>query len=163
MARIRAKKKEARHAAVEVEASTTPQTTTKTTMEAVAGVVADGTTTTMRAVVPSMTTTTMTMRTGTAVFPTPMSTLSGLSSVQKGAVEKMRTERTKHLTASAGRGGKVGDGGNDIHDPLTDVNSSVSPATTMTTKTTPHRPRGGAIVGRWGGAGQIVVRDKASN
>jgi len=155
MARIRAKKKEARHAAVEVEASTTPPTTTKTTMEAVVGVVADGTTMTMRAVIPSMTTTTMTMRTGTAVFPTPTSTPSALSSVQKGAVEEMRTERTKRLTASAGRGGNVDDGGNDIHDPL--------PDTTVTTKTTPHRPRGGAIVGRWGGAGQIVVRDKTSN
>jgi len=121
MARIRAKKKEARHAAVEVEASTTPPTTTKTTMEAVAGVVADGTTTTMRAVVPSMTATTMTMRTGMAVFPTPTSTPSALSSVQKGAVEEMRTERTKRLTASAGRGGNVDDGGNDIHDPLPDV------------------------------------------
>jgi len=73
-------------------------------------VVADGTATTMRAVVPSMTTTTMTMRTGTAVFPTPASTPSAFSSVQKGAVEEMRTERTKRLTASAGRGGNVDDG-----------------------------------------------------
>ena len=43
------------------------------------------------------------------------------STVQKGAVEEMRTERTKLLTASAGRGGNVDDGGNDIHDPSPDV------------------------------------------
>jgi hypothetical protein len=44
------------------------------------------------------------------------------STVQKGAVEEMRTERTKLLTASAGRGGDVDDGVNDIHDPSPDVN-----------------------------------------
>ena len=44
------------------------------------------------------------------------------STVQKGAVEEMRTERTKLLTASVGRGGNVDDGGNDIHDSSPDVN-----------------------------------------
>jgi hypothetical protein len=44
-------------------------------MEAVAGVVADGTTTTGTTGIPSMTTTTMTTRTGTAVFPTPTTAL----------------------------------------------------------------------------------------
>ena len=44
------------------------------------------------------------------------------STVQKGAVEEMRTERTKLLTAFAWRGGNVDDGGNDIHDPSPDVN-----------------------------------------
>ena len=42
--------------------------------------------------------------------------------MQNGAVEEMRTERTKLLTASAGRGGNVDDGGNDIHNPSPDVN-----------------------------------------
>jgi hypothetical protein len=44
------------------------------------------------------------------------------STVQKGAVEEMRTERTKLLTASAGTGGNVDDAGNDIHDLSPDVN-----------------------------------------